>query len=167
MSNSYEIDGVTVTRKGGGFYELTHPDLETLVSERGKDDADRRAKELAAELAANDGAMPPQDLSAIAKLAPVDNSADEIAQLKAQLAIAQSTAEQAEKDKLAALEQLQTCTVVAEAGDVPEAPARVTAAVPRRYEGILDDKAKAEIKRLGVDLVDIVLEENENIPPRT
>lgn len=158
MSEAYTIDGVTITPKGGGVYELSHPKLENPIKERGKDDAEARAKTLAAELAA-DATMAPQTLDDLKPVQPTGPSeAEQIAQLKAQLA-------QAEADKLDALSKLQTRTVITD-GEAPEVPlTKIPAGVPRKFDGVLDDKAKAEIKRLGVEMTDIILEENESIPP--
>ncbi len=126
------------------------------VKVQGKEHADTEAKTLGATLKAPDdgGALAPQ--ADIATLAPVDpavlaqsDSAKdaEIAALKAQLA------------------QITTKTVQVTEGATPEPMSRVPAGVPRKYDGILDDKAKADLKRRGVEITRIVLEESETIPP--
>lgn len=164
MSGSYEIDGVTITPCGGGYYDLSHPSIPDPIRERGKDDAEARAKTLAAELSAN-ASLPGQsldDLKLPETAAPgVD---EEVAKLRVQLAEAEAARAQAEKEKVEALSQLKTRTVVM-TGEAPAEPARVPAGVPRKFDGVLDDKAKARLKELGVETTTIILEENEAIPP--
>lgn len=173
MSTSYEIAGVTVTPQGGGFYELTHPGLPEPVKERGKENADARAQAIADALKSDDdgGSMAPQgDLTAATPPAmpPASDAAkdDEIARLKAQLEAAEKARVDAEARAEEAI-KLQPRTIISEGDEDAESPAaaRVPSGVPRKYENILDDAAKAELKRLGIETTDIVLEENEAIPP--
>lgn len=174
MSDAYEINGVKVTPIGGGFYELTHPKLPEAVKERGKENADARAKAIAASLQPADpeGSMENQPsleevltapTAPVAPAAPVADS-DEVAKLKAQLASEQKARQDAEEAKAKLEQQIETKTVVTDGGEAPVKD-RIPAQVPRKFEGPMDDKAKAQLKKLGVEVTDIILEENENIPP--
>lgn len=63
MSDTYDVNGVTVTVLGGGFYELRHPSIETegnLEKVRGKEAADARAAEIAKAAEEPEGRMQPQ-----------------------------------------------------------------------------------------------------------
>lgn len=171
MSDAYQIDGVTVTPTGGGWYEISHPGLAEPEKVQGKDTADARAQALAASSfksgsdQEDDGSMSQQtDLDAVlaAKQSTQD---DELAKLKAQLADTQGALAEEQAARLAAEKVLVTKTVKTDGGEVPSTPTKVPAGVPRRFDGVLDDKAKAELKRLGVETTRIVLEENETIPP--
>jgi len=180
MSDAYQIDGVTVTPTGGGWYEISHSSLSEPEKAQGKETADARAQELANSLksgtdqgATDQGAMqgqPPLD-TALANQQSAD--ADKLAKLKAQLAetqgaLAEEQAARLESDTRAnaAEQELQVKTVKTDGGAVPPPPAsKVPAGVPRKFDGVLDDKAKAELKRLGIETTRIVLEENETIPP--
>lgn len=171
MSDSYMIDGVTVTPTGGGWYEVTHATLPHPIKEQGKENADARAAEVArglqtAEPQADPGVMPEQGDIAAALVAAEAAETDEMAKLKEQLAAAQALAAEEQAARIEAEKKLETKTVQTDGGEVPGvASAKVPAAVPRKFEGILDDKAKAELKRLGIETTRIVLEENESIPP--
>ena len=163
MNESYVIDGVTITPQGGGFYELTHPGLPEPVKERGKENADNRARAIAAALSPGDDTAT-MDAQGDASLTvpSVDHEAEtakdeQIAQLQAQLAQSE-----AEKEQMA---KVQTRTVRATEGAAPEAAGKVPAGIPRQFKGVLDDKAKAEMKRLGIETTEIILEENDDIPP--
>lgn len=163
MNESYVIDGVTITPQGGGFYELTHPGLPEPVKERGKENADNRARAIAAALSpGDDTATMAAQGDASLTVPSVDHEAEtakdeQIAQLQAQLAQSE-----AEKEQLA---KVQTRTVRATEGAAPEAAGKVPAGIPRQFKGVLDDKAKAEMKRLGIETTEIILEENDDIPP--
>ncbi len=161
MSDSYEIDGVTLTPTGGGWYELSHPSLPEPIKEQGKEVADARAKVIAASLKPgdDDASMPPQPDLGAALPADTSEKDAEIEALKAQLAAKDETIGKLEATKVAG----GTKTVRTDGGAVPES--KVPAGVPRTYDGILDDKRKAELKRLGIETTRIVLEENETIPP--
>lgn len=171
MSDAYKIGDVTVSPQGGGWYEVSHTTLPEPEKIQGKDSADARAMELGKAQPSDDtGSMDPQgaDLSGVSLVLPEGAlSAEEVADLRAKLAeqlAACNLAEQRAQQVEETVETLKVKTVQTDGGAVPD-PARVPAGVPRRYEGILDDKAKAEMKRLGLNIVRIVLEENENIPP--
>lgn len=163
MNESYVIDGVTITPQGGGFYELTHPGLPDPVKERGKENADNRARAIAAALSPGDDTATMDAQGDVSLTGPsVDHEAEtakdeQIAQLQAQLAQSE-----AEKEQLA---KVQTRTVRATEGAAPEAAGKVPAGIPRQFKGVLDDKAKAEMKRLGIETTEIILEENDDIPP--
>jgi len=163
VNESYVIDGVTITPQGGGFYELTHPGLPEPVKERGKENADNRARAIAAALSpGDDTATMAAQGDASLTVPSVDHEAEtakdeQIAQLQAQLAQSE-----AEKEQMA---KVQTRTVRATEGAAPEAAGKVPAGIPRQFKGVLDDKAKAEMKRLGIETTEIILEENDDIPP--
>jgi hypothetical protein len=163
MSDTYVIDGVTVAPLGGGFYELTHPSLSEPEKVRGKENADRRASEIGtAALTADDddgaqlqqGDFNPADIAAT--LTPVGDS-DEVAALKAQLAASEAQRDAAEAENA----ELRTKTVVTDGGDTPVNLREL----PREYTGTMPKASRDRFARLGVELVDIVLEENDNIPP--
>lgn len=164
MSESYEIDGVTITPQGGGFYELTHPGLPEPVKERGKENADNRARAIAAALSPGDDtatmdAQGDASLTVPSADREAETTKDEqIAKLQAQLAQSEAEKEQ--------LEKVQTRTVQATAGAAPlVSGSKIPAGVPRQFKGVLDDKAKAEMKRLGIETTEIILEESDDIPP--
>lgn len=185
MSDAYQIEGVTITPQGGGYYELSHPSLSAPIRERGKEHAEAKAEEIGKSAATQDntsmsGALDTSALAAGGDVTgaippappapPVEN--DELAQLKAQLAESEAARIRAEgeadshKSKADELEkQMATRTVKTDGGEPVPAPGKVSAAVPRKFDGVLDDAAKAELKRLGIETTEIVLEENENIPP--
>lgn len=161
MSDAYKIGDVTVTATGGGWYEISHSSLQAPEKVQGKENADRIATEIAARGADDDGAMAQQGgLDVALAVQPVVPEADELAALKVRLAEEQAARLAAEKRAAA----LETKTIMTDGGKVPPA-AKVSAAVPRKFDGTLDDKAKAELKRLGIETTEIVLEENESIPP--
>lgn len=139
------IDGVTVKHLGGGYYELSHESLEAPEKVRGKEDAETRAKEIAAAALPGDGSMQPQgdlpDPSLTA--APGDTVA-------------------VQNDQGAT-----TATVVvneAAPPPPPESPARVPG-LGREFRGELDKKAKSELKKAGLEYTTIILEESDDIPP--
>lgn len=188
-------NGVTVTPQGGGWYEVSHSTLSEPEKIQGKENADARALAVSQAAHGGGeqggeqggGSLPAQgsDLAAAQVAAGISAaaegagqssepqlpedalSAEEVAQLRASLQEQAERAEKAERERdqlEGAVEQLKTKTVVTDGGEVPQ-PARVPAGVPRRYEGKLDDKEKARLAKAGLNIVTIVLEENENIPP--
>jgi hypothetical protein len=70
MSDSYDVNGVTVTPLGGGFYELKHDSIEAegnIEKVRGKEAADKRAEEIAAAAKPAEGQMQAQgDIDGVA-----------------------------------------------------------------------------------------------------
>jgi hypothetical protein len=182
MSTGYQIGVVTVTPTGGGWYELSHSSLTEPQREQGKDKADAAALALSNSLASTDpanegGTMPPQPPidAAVAQQNETQQSSqdEENAKLREQLAAAQTAqAEEqaarleAEKQRDAAIEQVETKTVVTDGEAAPAPPPnKVPAGVPRHFGAALGDKEKAALKRMGIETTDIVLEENETIPP--
>lgn len=169
MSDAYEIEGVTVTPQGGGFYLLTAEGLASPAKVRGKEAADQQAAEIAAQLR-DARAVMEQQPATIPPIPPApENSAvvDELSVLKAQLLQAQidkTNAEAALAQARAQNENLVTRTIHVE-GEIEPALNTVPGAIPRKYDGIFDDKAKAALKARGVDMVDIRLEDNPDIPP--
>lgn len=182
MSDNYEIDGVTITPKGGGVYELSHPSLSEPAMERGKEKADARARSIAAALKIDDegsmsqqGEINTEQLQQAAaalnekpspdKVPETDTDAVELARLRDELAAANAKAEAATEraDKL----EIEVKTVRTDGGATPEAPASSTipAGVPRKFAGELNDEVKDTLTKLGVTTVDIILEESTDIPP--
>lgn len=171
MSDAYVVDGVTVTPTGGGWYELTHSSLTEPTKAQGKEVADAKAAEIAKEATEQGpGTIAPQgELTPAAPADPaaVDQAAkdaEELAQLRAQRAEDQAALVEANRRAEQAESALATKTVVTDGGAVPAGGA-IPANVPREYSGTLDDKAKAVLKKAGLNLTRIVLEENEHIPP--
>lgn len=172
MSDAYQIGDVTVTPTGGGWYELTASSLAEPEKIQGKENADARASEIATPKADDGGTMQGQGSLDDALGQQEQGTEDEVAALKEKLAAAQTA--QAE-DQAARLEaerradeaekKLATKTVVTDGGEVPTPAGKVPAGIPRRYEGKLDDKEKSRLARAGLNIVTIVLEENETIPP--
>ena len=222
MSDAYDIDGVTVTPHGGGYYDLTHASLPDGTERvQGKEKAEARAKAIAKDAAPPEGHIPPQgDLTASGDTLqggaggdiikpgdersaaernqeraaglpdpkpadkPADDGApvvdpeqaakdakaaqerdDELTSLKDALAAAQGEvkAANARADELAKAAAPIVTTVTAAAEAAPEAA--IPAHVPREYAGQMDDKTKAALKKIGVGVSTIVLEENDSIPP--
>lgn len=186
MSDSYNVGAVTVTPSGGGWYEITHASLDEPIKEQGKENADAKAKELDDSLKSGSeapggsmqGQGPLDDAAAAADLAEKQKAADEEAKAKEDLetevetlrrqlkeqADARNEAEARATKAEATIETLQTKTVKTDNGEVPE-PVRVPASAPRVYDGVLDEDVKASLEKVGVKVIRIVLEENENIPP--
>lgn len=166
MSDAHQIDGVTVTPAGGGWYEISHSSLPEPEKLQGKENADARAQALVESLkAGTDGAMegqPPIDVALVMQQTGQD---DELAKIKEQLAQTQAAFAEEQAARLEAEKQLETKTVKTDGGEVPMPAVKVPAGVPRKFDSILDDKAKAELKRLGIETTRIILEENETIPP--
>lgn len=154
MSDSYEINGVSVTAKGGGVYELRHPSLAEPAIERGKEKADQRAADIAKAAAAAEppGHIAPQGtLEAAPPVLPpkaeaVEDPKDvEIARLKDELAARGESKVEAENPPLAR-------------------PAAI-GAVPRKFEGEMNAETRRLLKAMGLGIKRIILEENETIPP--
>ncbi len=157
MSNTYEVDGVTVTTIGGGYYDLTHPSLTDPERVQGKEKAEMRAREIAKAAEKPEGQMEPQgELDAPIEIASPVADPDDIVALKAKLAAAEARAEELEK----AASPIVTTVTAAE----PSQPA-IPATLPREYTGQMDPKAKAALKKMGIGISTIVLEENDSIPP--
>ncbi len=179
MSDKYEIDGVTITHQGGGYYELSHPSLAEPIRERGKEVAEAKAAEIAKANKSDDEAtIPPQ--GAVPPVGPTprdeqlsdderaererkNNSGDsdkddEIAQLKAQLA-------QKDEDLTKLTKASENVVKTVETISEPTPPNQVPADIPRQFRGEMDAKAKAALKKMGMGVTKIVLEENESIPP--
>lgn len=183
MSDNYEIDGVIVTPKGGGIYELSHASLPEPVTERGKEKADARARAIAASLKTDDegsmtqqqGDIDSEQLQRAAAALNEKSSPDkvpgaspdvvELARLRDELAAANAKAEAA-TERAAKLE-IEVKTVRTDGGATPgPAPAgQVPAGVPRKFSGELNDEVKETLGRLGVATTDIILEESTDIPP--
>lgn len=148
MSDSYVIDGVTVTPQAGGYYDLEHGSLAEAEKVRGKEKADERAKEIAAAAAPGDGSMPPQPpIGEVEVLPGVD---------------LQALVEQQAK-MIEQLLAMQTTTVTTD-GDPVAAPDPL-AVLPRQYTGQASPEAVALAAKAGVKYVTIILEEGNDIPP--
>lgn len=189
MSDSYKIGDVTVTSNGGGVYQLSHASLETPETVRGKEKADARAQEIvdANKSSDEEGSMEAQGLmiqqgdltgpipgepseaqkvhAAEIVKAPEeanDETKDaEIASLRAQLAQSEKRNEELTKASDAVVK-----TVQAQAEpDEPTDGTHVSAQVPRRYVGEMDATTRGLLKKMGMGVTRIVLEENETIPP--
>ena len=161
MSDAYQIEGVTITPGGGGYYELSHPSISEPLRVRGKEVAESKAEELGKAAAAGDDTA----LSTMqGSLDDALGSTDEVAQLKAQLAASEAARLEAEAQTEQLQSQIATRTVVVDDGEAAAPPVHI-GAVPRKFSGTLDDTAKANWERLGFPMVDIILEENEAIPP--
>lgn len=168
MTDAYEVNGVTVTPIGGGYYDLTHASLTDPERVQGKEKAEARANEIAKAAEKPEGHMDAQgDLAAASDLAsdeivlskdPADQAArdQELADLKAQLAEAQARTAELEK----AAESVATVVTTG----VPVEPA-VPASIPREYAGQMDAKQKKALEDMGISVSTIVLEENDSIPP--
>lgn len=152
MSDSYTIDGVTITPQAGGYYDLTHPSLVDPVRVRGKENADRRAQAIAADAAPAEGSMEPQ--GAIPDIIAGDNSA-EIAELKAALA--------RQEARIAELLRNPPQTVVT--NGEPPAPPPSVGMIPQEFTGQVDANTRKAAAKLGIEYVTIILEEGEDIPP--
>lgn len=166
MSDAYQIEGVTITPQGGGFYLLTHPSLPEPIKERGKEAAETRAHAVALAAAEDDGSqMAPQ--GAIPPLAanadPAATGGPDVTALQAQLAASEAARVAAEQARAAAEAKLAAGvkTVVVE----PGVSAQIPAGVPRHFTEETSEEARKALEKLGVKTTKIVLEENESIPP--
>ena len=177
MSDTYKIDGVTITPGPGGYYELSHKSLAEPEKVRGKETADARAKEIAAAAAAPEGSMEPQPPIEQAN-PPGTGGADKPPSPTNNPDGAPPVAPPAPKDvnsQIAALQGLiasqgeliqklldrPVTTVTTDGETNPNA----LATMPREYKGKVDAKTKAAAKKLGVEYVTIVLEDAADIPP--
>lgn len=167
MSDHYDVDGVTVTPLGGGFYELKHPSITAeggIEKVRGKEAADARAAEIAKLATPPEGHIEPQGGldDAQAKVDEQDAAKDaEIAALKAQLA----AAEDDRAKLLAAAEKgAETVTTIRES-EGAQVEGRVPGGIPNSFTGEMDKDVKAALKKAGLGYSKIILEENSDIPP--
>lgn len=163
MSDAYEIKGVTITPTGGGWYELTHSSLAEPEKVQGKENADQRAEAIGG--VTDDGSsmqqQPPiEDALATTNLSNVgDPNKGDPSQLNP---ANDKDAELADlKERLAKLEQAGVTTVLTDG----TFPGQIPPGTPNTYRGQMDPKAKAMLKKAGFEVVKIVLEESENIPP--
>lgn len=163
--NITDVDGVSVIAKGGGVYEIHHASLAEPETERGKENAVTRAKQIAAAAKGDDdgGSMPEQGPldPADAPAPTLENSENlnKIAELEAQLKSEREAREQAETRA----KQLETRTVRTEGDAKPEGV--VPAGVPREFSEAANPDTKKALKKLGIESVDIIVEENPDIPP--
>lgn len=182
MSDHYDVNGVTVTPLGGGFYELKHASITAegnIEKVRGKEAADARAAEIAkaaTPAGGDEGASMQQQPASLDQLqqANVDAEAkakedaerqkasdDEISALKAQLA----TAEEQRDKLLAAAEKGAEAVTTIRADEGERVEGRVPQGIPTSFRGELSKEAKAALKKAGLGYTKIVLEENPDIPP--
>lgn len=165
MSDSYEINGVTVTPHAGGYYELKHPSLAEPEKVRGKEKADERAKEIAAAAAPAEGSMQPQppidQVTPPAPPAAPDASAPPAAEQSADVA-ALTALVQKQSEMIAQLLAAQATTVVA---SEPAPASDPLATMPKAYTGQATEEQKAAAEAIGVKYVTIILEEGNDIPP--
>ncbi len=153
MSDTYEIDGVTVTPMPGGYYELKHASLSEPEKVRGQEAAATRAKEIAAAAVPADGSIPAQP--SIEDVVPTTPSTDQVAALTA--LVEQQSAQ------IAALLAAQATTVTTEGSGSGQADP--LAAVPREFSGQVSKEDRKAAAALGVEYVTIILEEGNDIPP--
>ncbi len=182
MSDKYKIDGVTVTPGPGGYYELSHSSLGEPEKVRGKEAADARAKAIAAAAETPDGSIPPQppiDQATAGTPKPGTGGADAPPSEQNNPAPPPAAPPAAPADneaKFAALqgmfekqqeliEKLLARPVASVFTDGDSASPDPLAAMPREYKGRVDAKTRAAAKKLGVEYITIVLEENADIPP--
>ncbi len=168
----YEVDGVTITPKGGGVYELAHEKLSEPVTERGKEKAEERAKQMAqswadagtATMQGQPSELPQGQPAQEAPKAPEisqatqDDKEAENATLRAKLA-------EMEKQRDDLLKAAEKTVATVEAIAPPESEGQVPAGIPREFTADMDDETVKQMKKMGVGVTRIVLEENENIPP--
>lgn len=155
MTDSYLIKGVTITPQGGGFYELSHPSLAEPVRERGKENAEARAEQLAQDAA--DAA------ELINQLAPQPDLSEAVAPPPAEVAAdPRDAAIAAMQRQIEQLTALVTKTVQVTQGEVPN---QVPNSVPNAFGALMSAEQKAAMREMDIAVTDIVLEENESIPP--
>lgn len=158
MSDSYEIEGVTVTPQAGGYYELKHTSLAEPEKVRGKEKADERAKEIAAAAVAPEGSMQQQPpIDQVIPPAPPEAPAapaGELDELKALVA--------KQSEMIAQLLAAQATTVIA---TEPAPAADPYAAMPKAFSGQATQEQRDAAEAIGVKYVTIILEEGNDIPP--
>lgn len=167
MTDLYQINGVTITPQGGGFYELSHPSLGEPIKVRGKEHAEERAAQVAKDYA---------DAQALVEqLAPQGDIAD-VSPVEPQLSqeIPSQPVEggvfidprdaviAAMQAQLAQLTEMVTKTVQVTPGEVPN---QVPNSVPNAFGALMSAESKQAMRDMGIEVTDIVLEENESIPP--
>ena len=160
MSDTYDINGVTVTPGNAGYYDLSHSSLAEPERVRGKENAEARAREIAAAAAPADGSMapqPPLEAAAAAAEAPPATPSKDDARWAGMQAVVDQQREMIEK-LMAAI----PTTVLTDGTQVQGDP---LATMPREYTGQVDAKTKAAAKKLGIEYVTIILEESGDIPP--
>lgn len=186
MSESYEINGVTISPAAGGYYDINHKSLNEPERVRGKEKAEQRAVEIAkaAEGSDPEGHIPPQgDLS---DLTPAERAQETEAVYQGTMRPEDTEAVKdpkeamdAKDEKIAALEagltdmsgkfeqllkMLQPVVrTVEQAEGEPESAVPLT--ISRTFDGDMDKDSKAALKKAGIGVTRIVLEEGETIPP--
>lgn len=182
MSDQYDVNGVTVTPLGGGFYELKHDSITAegnIEKVRGKENADTRAAEIAAAAKPAEGSMQSQgDIDGAATTlvgtGTQTPAAPEAADTKA-LDAERSRSAALEAQLKEALEQRDELLKNAEKGadlvtkvhetEGEQVQGRVPGGIPNTFTGELSKEAKAALKAAGLGYTKIVLEENSDIPP--
>jgi hypothetical protein len=172
MSDSYQIEGVTVTPAGGGYYDLSHPQLQATERVRGKETADARAAELAASLKPAEGEMeqqgtelpntplPPPTPPAAPPVAPVADPAPTLPPGMVAVPAAQLDALMA---RVAELEKHGVTTVVPTGDNGPDFAAQ--SSVPNVFNSQISESAREIAEKAGIKYIRIVLEESSDIPP--
>lgn len=157
MSDTYTVDGVTVTPQAGGYYELSHASLAEPEKVRGKEKADERAKEIAAAAVVPEGSMEQQPpIDQVIPPAPPEAPAAPSGDVAALTALVEKQAAM-----IAQLLEAASTTVVAS-----EAPAADPyATMPREFSGQVDKRTRDAAAALGIEYVTIILEEGNDIPP--
>lgn len=151
MTDSYDRKGVTITPKGGGHYDISHPSLAEPEQVRGKEAAEARADEIAVAATAGD------------PTAKMDPNPDLDAALQQQPEAPPTAPPHppAAPPPTPAPTPAPTATV-----NIEEAPAETPIhripVIPSKFEGLVEPKVK---KASGIEWKRIVLEEQDDIPP--
>jgi hypothetical protein len=177
MSDHYDVNGVTVTPLGGGFYELKHASITAeggIEKVRGKEAADKRAEEIAKADApsADEGAhMQPQP--PLAGTGGADGATEPTVDERVKAERDKSSALEAQlKEALAQRDELMKAaekgadavtTIRETEGEKVEG--RVPLGIPTTFEGDLAPEHKKALKAAGLGWTKIILEENSDIPP--